>query len=87
MDINTPAFQKNFAASFTATYLQTSTLTSEQISSSIPKCIPQNNNQEIGFVMHVVDGDTINALINDQINPVRYIGINTPESGDSSLQE
>ena len=33
-------------------------------------------------VVRVVDGDTINVEINGQIEPVRYIGIDTPETVD-----
>ena len=32
-----------------------------------------------GLVVKVVDGDTIHVRIGDRVEPVRYIGINTPE--------
>lgn len=34
----------------------------------------------IGFVTRVVDGDTIEAQIGDQVEDVRYIGVDTPET-------
>src|SRR6266550_1074693 len=33
----------------------------------------------LGYVTRVVDGDTISVAIGNQIEKVRYIGINTPE--------
>ena len=38
--------------------------------------------EEIGTVINVVDGDTIDVNINDQTYRVRYIGMNTPESNE-----
>jgi endonuclease YncB( thermonuclease family) len=35
--------------------------------------------QRLGYVTRVVDGDTISVAIGNQIEKVRYIGINTPE--------
>jgi endonuclease YncB( thermonuclease family) len=35
--------------------------------------------REAGVVVHVVDGDTIDVLVNGQVVRVRYIGIDTPE--------
>ncbi|MFA6405438.1 MAG: thermonuclease family protein [Candidatus Paceibacterota bacterium] len=37
---------------------------------------------ELVKVVRVVDGDTINVEINGKIEPVRYIGIDTPETVD-----
>lgn len=48
----------------------------------ISGCPPPNSAQEIGLVKNVVDGDTIDVLINNQIYPVRYIGIDAPETRD-----
>ncbi|HUF53659.1 MAG TPA: thermonuclease family protein [Dehalococcoidia bacterium] len=39
------------------------------------------------LVVSVVDGDTINVLIDGQEYAVRYIGIDTPESGDPRRAE
>jgi endonuclease YncB( thermonuclease family) len=44
--------------------------------------IPSPNSPDLFFVSRVVDGDTIEALINGQSKKVRYIGINTPETED-----
>ncbi|HKC96507.1 MAG TPA: thermonuclease family protein [Methylomirabilota bacterium] len=32
-----------------------------------------------GFVVYVVDGDTVHVRINDRVEKVRYLGINAPE--------
>ena len=39
----------------------------------------QGQQQFIGLVTRVVDGDTIYVAIGNQIESVRYIGINAPE--------
>jgi micrococcal nuclease len=39
----------------------------------------QQPNALLGYVTRVVDGDTISVAIGNQIEKVRYIGINTPE--------
>jgi micrococcal nuclease len=38
---------------------------------------------EVGEVVRVVDGDTIDVLLGGQTVPVRYIGIDTPERGEA----
>ncbi|MEJ2563734.1 MAG: thermonuclease family protein [Anaerolineales bacterium] len=43
-------------------------------------CIPTGTKREIGVVTRVIDGDTIRVLIGDEEFPVRYIGIDAPES-------
>lgn len=45
-----------------------------------PACIPPDAPFEIGLVTQVIDGDTISVLIGSQIYPVRYIGIDAPET-------
>jgi micrococcal nuclease len=41
----------------------------------------QANTQTIvAYVTRVVDGDTIHAMIGNQVETIRYIGINTPET-------
>jgi endonuclease YncB( thermonuclease family) len=42
---------------------------------------------EIGTVAYVVDGDTIDVLLGDSIQRVRYIGMNTPERGEPCARE
>ena len=44
--------------------------------------IPQS--QEIAFVSRVIDGDTIEVVLDGQTRTVRYIGIDAPESVDST---
>lgn len=47
-------------------------------------CIPQDNPRESAFVTGVVDGDTIQVQMNGQSFAVRYIGIDTPETGQAN---
>lgn len=54
---------------------------------SIAACIPQNTSREIGLVVDVVDGDTIDVRINDHEVRVRYIGVNTPERDQAFYSE
>jgi micrococcal nuclease len=42
-------------------------------------CVSQDTKRETGLVVGIVDGDTIDVRINNQIYRVRYIGIDTPE--------
>jgi micrococcal nuclease len=44
-------------------------------------CVPAQTPQ-LGIVTKVVDGDTIDVAIDNQTFPVRYIGMDTPESGE-----
>jgi len=41
-----------------------------------------NSPIEPAYVIHIVDGDTIDVQIGSTIRRVRYIGMDTPESGD-----
>lgn len=36
-----------------------------------------------GVVVRVLSGDTINAFVNGEVVPVRYIGIDSPDPGES----
>jgi micrococcal nuclease len=45
-------------------------------------CVPTNTLRQVGYVTSVIDGDTIRARVEGAIVQVRYIGIDTPESGD-----
>lgn len=42
-------------------------------------CIPQGTEREVGRVVDVVDGDTIDVIVDNQGFAVRYIGIDAPE--------
>lgn len=44
-------------------------------------CLPQNTERVQAKVIHVVDGDTIDIEYNGKQYAVRYIGIDTPETG------
>lgn len=44
-------------------------------------CLPQNTERVIAKVIRVVDGDTIDIEYNGKQYSVRYIGIDTPETG------
>ncbi|MEA2006661.1 MAG: thermonuclease family protein [Patescibacteria group bacterium] len=42
----------------------------------------ENRQQELFNVLHVVDGDTFSVWMNDKIETVRVIGIDSPETGE-----
>ena len=44
------------------------------------ECVPQDTRRTIAQVSKVVDGDTIDVTIDGQTYPVRYIGIDAPET-------
>jgi endonuclease YncB( thermonuclease family)/RNA polymerase subunit RPABC4/transcription elongation factor Spt4 len=70
---------------FTATTYPTSTGTPTQlyINTGFTGCPPPIAAREMGKVARVVDGDTIDVILNDKTVRVRYIGIDAPESADS----
>lgn len=43
------------------------------------KCVNSRNTPEIGEVIKIIDGDSIEVMIEGKKYEVRYIGINTPE--------
>jgi micrococcal nuclease len=52
------------------------------IPSIIASCIPKNTLRQVGSVVSITDGDTIEVRLDDgMVYPVRYIGIDTPERG------
>ena len=63
----------------------------EQRGSNVPAVVNQNPvsapSGEAAVVVNVVDGDTIDVLLNGQRIRVRYIGINTPERGEACYTE
>ena len=44
-------------------------------------------NEQIGVVSRVIDGDTINVVIDGTTHRVRYIGVNTPERNEGCFSE
>jgi micrococcal nuclease len=53
----------------------------------IHACSLKNPQFEIGLVNKVVDGDTIDVTIDGETEPVRYLGIDSPESGQPFWRE
>lgn len=45
----------------------------------IPACVLNEYSPQVAYVERVIDGDSIEVLINGQLEEVRYIGVNTPE--------
>jgi micrococcal nuclease len=51
-------------------------------------CLPKNTRIQKGTVVNVVDGDTIDVQLEDgEIHRLRYIGMDTPESGEFCSNE
>jgi micrococcal nuclease len=50
---------------------------------SVASCLPQNTPRETALVVGIIDGDTIDVQINEQIYRLRYIGIDTPERNET----
>jgi micrococcal nuclease len=46
---------------------------------SVTSCLPQNTEREVGEIIKVIDGDTIDVRIDGAEYRVRYIGMDTPE--------
>jgi endonuclease YncB( thermonuclease family) len=55
--------------------------------SKLPSAFPTTEGMTPARVIRVVDGDTIEVLIDGQSYELRYIGINTPEHGFPYFQE
>ena len=51
-------------------------------SNNAANCVPNNTKREVGQVIRVVDGDTIEVRIDGDDYVVRYIGIDTPEKDE-----
>ena len=82
---NTPTFTLSPTITFTPTITLSPTITFTPLPtlpSSINGCIPTTTQRETGIVVGIVDGDTIDVRINNQIYRVRYIGIDTPERNE-----
>jgi micrococcal nuclease len=70
----------------TATASQTLTL-QPTLPVSIASCIPDDVPRETALVVGIVDGDTIDVLVDGQVVRVRYIGIDTPERGETLFNQ
>ncbi len=59
-------------------------LASPTLPYSISSCIPKNTTRQVGYVTSIRDGDTIDVKLADgKVYQVRYIGMDTPEQGDT----
>lgn len=76
-----------FTATVTATKTPTATETPVPSPTPIAECLPANTPGEIATVTKIVDGDTIEVLIEDKVYRVRYIGIDTPERDEYFYRE
>jgi len=56
------------------------TNTPQPVLAGASACIPLNAQSEVGQVLSIIDGDTIEVLIKGQSFRVRYIGIDSPET-------
>jgi micrococcal nuclease len=67
----------------TITHTPTFTFTpSPTLPGGIASCLPKNTLRQVGYVVSITDGDTIDVRLSDgKIYPVRYIGIDAPEKG------
>ncbi|WKZ40517.1 MAG: thermonuclease family protein [Anaerolineales bacterium] len=83
----TPTLQPTGTLALTDTPLPTATLPvlstviQPQTSSSIPTCIRPQEPQH-AKVVSVTDGDTIRVSLDGNVVPLRYIGIDTPETNE-----
>ena len=50
-------------------------------------CVPVNTQRDLAQVVNVIDGDTIEVVLNGTTQRVRYIGMDTPEMGDPYFEE
>lgn len=80
---STVTFTPSITPTFTITFTPTSTFTpTATFSTTVEKCIPRTTQRDIGTVIVVIDGDTIDVEINGQEFRIRYIGIDSPEKGE-----
>jgi len=63
------------------------TLTPSATLPAVGACVPTTTQRDVAMVVDIVDGDTIDVVINGQLFRVRYIGIDTPENGDPFYYE
>jgi micrococcal nuclease len=50
-------------------------------------CVPQNTHRDLAELVRVIDGDTIEVVVNGETRKVRYIGMDTPEREDDFFAE
>ena len=55
------------------------------LSLSAQFCYGQN--EQIGIATRIIDGDTIDVEIDEEVHRVRYIGVNTPERDEDCYSE
>jgi micrococcal nuclease len=82
---NTATVTNTATITFTPTTTLTPTVTlpsTPTLPANVISCIPRNTTRETGLVTEIIDGDTIDVRINNQVYRVRYIGIDTPERND-----
>jgi endonuclease YncB( thermonuclease family) len=46
---------------------------------SLPACVQDLSEYQIAYVTRVIDGDSIEVIVDGEKEQVRYIGVNTPE--------
>jgi micrococcal nuclease len=84
----TPTPTITLTPTITPTPTQTLTPTNTPPSSptlpyNIASCIPKDTLRQVGSVVSIHDGDTIDVQLDDgKVYQVRYIGMDTPEQGD-----
>jgi len=87
----TPAPAATFSPSLTPTLTETPTPSETSTITPTPSvtlppgealdCIPKDSPREVATVVSIVDGDTIKVVIGEKLYSLRYIGIDSPESG------
>jgi micrococcal nuclease len=84
---NTPTITATPTTTITPTITPTPTQTnipSPTLPVNIAACIPKDTLRQVGLVVSITDGDTIEVQLDDgKVYPVRYIGMDTPERGDT----
>lgn len=75
----TPTSTNTSTITLTPTLTPTATVTIAPLGAA--NCIPEDSPRQVGIVTKITDGDTIKVNIGGVIYPVRYIGIDSPESG------
>jgi len=72
----------------TLTPLPTATLTfKEALFSNIASCVPRDTEFVEAYVVDVIDGNTIDVQVDTEIYRVRYIGVDTPEKGETLFEQ
>lgn len=79
----TPAATETIATLPASPTVRPPTATTRPTQTSVPSATldPVAGDEQVGVVVRVIDGDTIDVSIADQTYRVRYIGIDAPEAG------